>query len=137
MIKALKLNTTSDIFGSAASTLCLVHCLATPFLFAAHAGHAHGHHHSHPLWWGVLDLLFIAVSLVAVYWSAKHTSKNWMCYALWLSWAGLTFVILNEKLGWVHLAEAAIYFPAIALIGLHLYNRKYCKCSNEDCCAID
>ena len=135
MIKTFYLNRKSDILGSVASSLCLAHCLATPFLFVAHSGHVHGHH-THPFWWGILDMLFIGISLDAVYWSAKNTSKKWMRYALWFSWAFLSFVIINEKLGIFHLAEEIIYFPSIALVVLHLYNRKYCQCSNEDCCEI-
>ena len=134
MIKAINLNRRSDLIGSAASTLCLIHCLATPFLFAAHAGHVHGHH-EHPLWWGTLDILFIGISLGAVYWSAKNTSKEWMRYALWFSWVFLAFVIINEKLAMVHLAEEVIYVPLVALVVLHLYNRRYCQCADETCCA--
>ena len=134
MIKTIDFNAKSDIVGSAASTLCLAHCLATPLLFAAHTGHVHGHS-SHPVWWGILDLLFIGISLMAVYWSTKNTSKRWMRYALWFSWVLLAFVILNEKLGMVHLIEEMIYVPSVALVGFHLYNRKYCQCGNEDCCA--
>lgn len=134
MIKALYIQNRSDLLGSAASALCLVHCLATPFLFVAQAGHLYEHAAS-PLWWGGLDLFFIAISLIAVYWSAKTTSKKWVAYGLWVSWALLTFVILNEKFELMHMAEAVIYFPSLALIGLHLYNRKYCRCDNDGCCA--
>ncbi|MDC8005851.1 MerC domain-containing protein [Aureisphaera galaxeae] len=136
MLKTINFNAKSDILGSTASTLCLAHCLATPFLFAAHAGHVHGHH-EHPFWWGVLDLGFIVLSMVAVYWSAKNTSKNWMRYALWLSWGFLAFVIINEKLAFVHIVEEIIYIPSLVLVALHLYNRKYCNCANESCCASD
>lgn len=124
----------SDLFGSAASSLCLLHCLATPLLFAAHTGHVHGHQSS-PMWWGTIDIIFIVISLFAVHWSAKNSSKQWMRAALWVSWALLAFVILNEKFELIHLAEAAIYFPSLALVGLHLYNRRYCKCADEECCA--
>ncbi|MEL6811349.1 MAG: MerC domain-containing protein [Bacteroidota bacterium] len=134
MIKTIHLVSKSDILGSTASTLCLAHCLATPFLFAAHAGHVHGHH-SHPLWWGLLDILFIGISFMAVYWSAKNTLRSWMRYALWLSWGGLAFVIINEKLGIIALEEAVIYIPSILLAGLHLFNKKYCRCTSEDCCS--
>ncbi|MEM7085266.1 MAG: MerC domain-containing protein [Bacteroidota bacterium] len=134
MIKTISFHRTPDLVGSVFSTMCLAHCLATPFLFAAHAGHVHGHH-SHPFWWGILDLVFIGISCAAVYWSAKNTSKGWMQYALWFSWGFLAFVIINEKLALVHIVEEIIYIPSIALVALHLYNRKYCKCANEDCCA--
>ena len=133
MIKAIQINRNSDILGSTASTLCLLHCLATPLLFAAHTGHVHGHH-SHPFWWGMLDLVFIAISFMAVFWSVRNTSRSWMKYALWLSWVFLAFVIVNEKLGVIHLVEEIIYLPSLALVVLHLYNRKYCKCANEECC---
>ena len=61
-----------NIIGSAASFLCLIHCIATPFLFVAQAELAH-HTHNHPAWWGLLDILFLVVSFFAVLWSAKST----------------------------------------------------------------
>ncbi len=131
---SIEFNQRSDVWGAVASALCLVHCLASPFLFVAHTGHVHGHH-SHPFWWGLLDVLFIIISFLAVFWSVKNTSRNWMKYALWTSWALLTASILNEKLQLVPLAEAFTYIPSIALVALHLYNRKYCKCREEDCCS--
>jgi len=127
----------SDTMGAIASGLCLIHCVATPFLFVAHAGahgHEHGHGHGSPLWWGTIDLLFLAISLLAVWWSSRNSSKQWVKYALYVSWAGLAFLILNEKLGWVHLLEEAIYLPALSLVFLHLYNRRYCQCDDETCC---
>lgn len=134
MFNSIQLRSRSDLYGSAASSLCLIHCLATPLLFAAHGGHVHGHHGS-PVWWGAIDIIFIVISMVAVYWSSKNSSKQWMRVALWISWALLAFVILNEKFELIHLAEAAIYFPSLALVGLHLYNRRYCKCADQECCA--
>lgn len=129
-----KLREGSNIWGSLASTLCLAHCLATPFLFAAHAGHVHGHH-SHPIWWGMIDLVFLGISAAAVFWSARNRGATWMKYALWISWSLLAFVILNEKIEFLHLVEELIYIPSILLVGLHLYNRKYCQCQ-EKCCTI-
>jgi len=136
VIKAINYKFKSDILGSAASSLCLIHCLVTPFLFMAHTSHVQGHH-TYPLWWGVLDIFFIGVSFIAVCWSAKNTSKKWMRYALWFSWGFLAFVIINEKISIVHLAETMIYIPSIALVVLHLYNRKYCQCRDETCCTIN
>ena len=124
------LSSRSDLIGTAASTLCLIHCLATPFLFilpTAFAGHGEGF----PLWWGVLDLVFLVISFFAVWWSGKTTSRAWIRTSLWVCWAALTFIILNEKLEALPLSEAAIYIPSLGLIGLHLYNRKYCQCADE------
>ncbi|WP_299684824.1 MerC domain-containing protein [uncultured Dokdonia sp.] len=133
MFQTLNITPKSDIIGSTASILCLAHCLATPFLFVTHAGHVQGHH-SHPFWWGLLDILFILISLIAVYWSARNTSKNWVRYTLWMGWASLSFVIINEKLEMILLIEEVIYIPSLALIALHVYNRKYCQCANDNCC---
>lgn len=129
----------SDLIGAWASGLCLIHCVATPLIFVAQASavashHDHHHHHDAPLWWAAFDIVFILISLVAVYYSAKNTTKNWIKYALFASWGALTFIILNEKLELVHLAEAWVYGPALGLILVHLYNRKYCNCAEEECC---
>lgn len=134
-MKTITITQKSDIIGSLASGLCLIHCLATPFLFAAHANHIHEHHHhSHPFWWGLLDILFIGISFFAVLWSVRNTSSNWMKFALWISWSLLAFVILNEKLQLVFIPELFIFVPSILLVVFHLYNKKYCQCNNEDCC---
>ncbi len=123
-----------NVWGSFASGLCLIHCVATPFLFVAHTGHVHGHH-THPFWWGLLDIFFITLSFLAVYWSARNTSKYWMKVALWGSWAALAAIILNEKLELIALAETWIYLPSMALVVLHLRNRRYCQCKNDSCCS--
>ena len=133
MNKLLGLELKSDVLGATASFLCLIHCFATPFLFVMHIGQrAHGH--SQPFWWGTLDIIFICVSLFSVYWSARHSSKNWMKYALWGSWILLAFIIINEKFEMLELVEEFIFLPSISLVLLHIYNRKYCKCNEDDCC---
>lgn len=124
----------SDIIGAVSSTLCLIHCVATPFIFIAQANSAH-HHHAAPLWWKSIDFIFIAISFFAVLWSVKNTSKNWIKKAFWITWGILTLVILNEKLELFHLAESAIYIPALSLVGLHIYNRRYCQCEDDECCS--
>ena len=128
-----RLNTKSDLLGASASALCFVHCLATPFLFMAHAAIGAEHEASHPAWWGALALLFLSIAFLAVFWSAQKTAKTWMKYALWICWGLLALVVLNEKLKWFPLFEAAIYFPTLSLIFLHFYNRQYCQCKDETC----
>ncbi len=125
----------SDLLGAIASGLCLVHCLATPFLFVAQAGMATQHGTS-PVWWGLIDITLLLVSFAAVYWAAKKTSWQWMKIALTVSWVFLAMIILNEKFEGFHLAEAWIYVPTVSLVLLHLYNRKYCYCEDEICSTI-
>ncbi len=125
----------SDIIGMFASSLCLLHCTFTPLLFIAHAQLA-SHHEGIPFWWKVLDYAFLAISFIAVYWSVKVTSKAWMKYAFWGTWSLLFVILINEKLHWLHIPEAAIYFPSLGLVFLHIYNRKYCTCKEDECCAV-
>jgi len=122
-----------NTFGALASALCMVHCIATPFLFIAHTC-ATGGCANTPIWWKGLDYLFLVISFFAVYRSAKTTSKSIIKYGLWISWVVLGFVLLNEHIGLIPIPEFAIYIPAIALVALHLYNHKYCQCETNNCC---
>ncbi|MEM8891060.1 MAG: MerC domain-containing protein [Bacteroidota bacterium] len=132
---ALKLNNQSDNWGAIASALCLAHCLLTPFLFIAHAhAHVEDHHEAGPMWWGMIDYLFLVISFFAVNHSAKKTTLKWMPYALYISWALLAGYIVSEKYHLVHLAHEWVFLPALSLVFLHLYNRRYCECEDEDCC---
>ncbi len=129
------LSQSSDYLGAFSSGLCLIHCLATPFIFAAQSCSAAASCCSDaPLTWSMMDFLFIGISFFAVFWTVRTTSKNWMKYALWLAWVASFLIILNEKIAFYQLPTSSIYFSAFMLIGLHLYNKKYCKCSDETCC---
>ncbi len=134
MTNLVQLKYKSDIIGALASTLCFLHCLATPLLFVTQAGLSMGEA-SHPWWWGSFDLLFLAISFFAVYWSAKDTTNRWIAYAFGFLWTLLALIVINEKLEVVHLMEEVIYLPTIGLISLHFYNRRYCHCENDSCCA--
>jgi len=123
----------SDYLGSFASGLCLIHCIATPFLFITQAG-AVTCCDSPPTWWRFMDYFFITLAFFAIFWSTKTTTINWMKPIMWFSWLMLLMVILNEKFELFPLAEAVTYVPAFALIILHFYNNKHCKCSTDKCC---
>ncbi len=123
----------SDYLGIISSTLCLIHCLATPFLFVAQA-HVAIAVDAKPLWWSSLDILFLGFSSYAVYRSSSKTSKKWVGIALWISLVALVFIIVNEKLGWLSIPEVAIYIPAFGLIIFHLYAGLFCQCQDDACC---
>ncbi len=123
----------TDKVGIIASTLCMIHCIATPFLFIAKSCSASCCEAS-PGWWTLLDYLFLIISFFAIYQSSKNTSKTWMKYALWGSWSVLLIVLLNEKFQFFSVSDYAIYFPAMALVILHIYKLKYCRCETENCC---
>lgn len=133
-MNANNMTSKSDLIGIIASALCFLHCLATPLLFVAHAGFTITEE-SHPWWWGTLDILFLAISFFAVYWSTANTAKRWIKYGFWSLWIILTLIIVNEKWEIGHLAEEVIYLPTLGLVFLHFYNRRYCQCEDEHCCA--
>jgi len=123
----------ADSIGAAASFLCLVHCLVTPFIFVASVCTA-SCCDAAPTWWKWVDYFFLVISFFAVYRSASATSKYWMKLTLWISWEALFLLILNEQFKWTTLPSWIIYVPALALIILHLYNWRYCRCKDENCC---
>lgn len=118
-----------DTIGALASSLCLAHCLMTPVLFAVQSYTAI-HSHTVPLWWKNLDFLFITISVIAIYKSTKNSTNAVVKSALWTSWFILFFLILNEKFGWISLAEFFTYITALTLSILHLYNLNYCQCKS-------
>ena len=123
----------TDSIGVIASTLCLTHCIATPFIFIAQ-NCSMVCCDSAPVWWSFIDYFFLVVSFFAVYRSTQTTSSYWIKPFLWLSWSVLFIIKKKKKIAWFPLSEQAIYFPALTLIVLHLYNKKYCQCNNNKCC---
>ena len=117
-------NYKADSIGAIASTLCLLHCISTPLIIIAQVGSL-GCCDSVPNWWKFVDILFIVISFFAIYNSTRTSSNKLMKVSLWLSWVLLFFIIINEKIAWLPLNESLIYFPAITLTILHLYNRKH------------
>lgn len=124
----------SNGIGIIASSVCLVHCIATPFLFIAQTCSA-SCCETAPIWWQWVDYLFLVIAFFAVYHSASTTTNKLISRGLWTSWAILLLVIVNEKFQLIALPEYSIYFPALSLIILHIYNRKYCHCKMDKCCA--
>ncbi|MFP4846190.1 MerC domain-containing protein [Winogradskyella sp. PE311] len=123
----------SDSIGAMASSLCLIHCAATPFIFIAQTCSA-ACCESAPIWWTTIDYIFLAVSFFAVYWSSNQSSKQWIKYGLWFNWILLCLLIFNEKIEFSPVPEGILYLPAIALFVLHLYNQKHCRCNNSQYC---
>ena len=125
--------TKTDQVGIIASALCMIHCLATPFLFIAKSCSATCCEAT-PSWWTSLDYLFLLISFFAIYHSSKNTSSSWAKYALWISWSSLLILLINEKLQFLSVSVYTIYIPAIMLVLFHVYNLKYCQCKSDTCC---
>ncbi len=125
----------SDTVGIAASILCLLHCLVTPLLFMAHAGSTMLQD-SNAIWWKSLDVIFLALSFMAIRRSVKASFIRFVKYGFWICWTLLLIIILNEKFALLPLPEVVIYPVSIALVALHVYNLKHYKCQ-EKCCKTD
>ena len=108
----------SDSIGILASTVCMVHCIATPFLFVVKSCSAVCCA-SAPGWWRWLDVFFLLISFFAIYHASKNTTKKWVAYAMWFSWTILFGVIANENLNIISIHEYIIYIPAFLLVFLH------------------
>lgn len=123
----------SDTIGALASGLCMIHCLATPFFFIASACSA-SCCNTAPLWWQWMDYFFLFISFFSIIQATRSTTNEWISYGLWTSWVALFLLIFNIKFGWVNLAENLKFIPAFTLVGLHLYNMRYCQCDSNECC---
>ena len=123
----------SNNIGVLASSICLVHCLATPFLFLSTVCFE-SCCSSAPTWWKLIDVVFLVIALFAVYHSAKTTTKKLVSLLLWLSWGSLLLIVLNEQLQFFSIVNYAIYLPAFSLIILHLINHRYYQNLTENCC---
>jgi len=125
----------ADFMGALASGLCVLHCLATPLLFIVQAGATCGE--AGPWWWSVIDFLFLAVSAVAVWKSARESNLKWLSSALYVSWAVLALLLVNHRLHLIPLPHMLLYLPALALVGFHIYNLRSCQCVDDGCCVSE
>ena len=122
-----------DNVGIIASSLCMIHCVGTPFLFIAKACSVSCCSEA-PLWWQLIDYFFIIISFVAIFFVTKNTIPNWIRIAFWTSWFILLLSILNHTFPIVEAPKNFIYIPASAIIILHFYNLRFCKCEEDSCC---
>ena len=125
----------SNTIGVLSSLLCMIHCIATPFLFLAAATTcSQSCCSSAPIWYQWFDYFFIFISFFAVFHSTKSTTI-WIKYALWTSWITLVLVILNANIfKFLDLSNNIKFIPSFSLIGFHLYNLFFCKNTDDKCC---
>ncbi|RPG57889.1 MAG: MerC domain-containing protein [Flavobacteriales bacterium TMED191] len=123
-----------DTIGSLASTLCLVHCLATPFIFITQACTISCCADT-PIWWQSIDYIFIVISFFAILGATKTSTNKIISRLLWITWFIFFALILNKSLGLVYLDKNFGYSAGIILACLHIYNLRYCQCKSDNCCA--
>lgn len=119
---ATNLTYKADIIGASASLLCMIHCLATPFIFFIKSSASLCCSET-PVWWQSLDYLFLTVGFFAVvHITRNNRTKKWLKSMLIISWIGLLLVTLNTTFFIFHISNELAYAPAILLVSLHLYN---------------
>ncbi len=122
----------SDALGAFFSTLCIVHCTVTPFIFVAQTCTASCCEHA-PGWWQTLDYAFVVISFFAVLTSVKNDTKSWLRKAFWGSWFVFVLILINNNVNIITIPTVVKHIPSGLLIVLHLYNRKYCNCEGDMC----
>ena len=123
-----------DTLGAIASSLCVIHCLATPFLFIAQSCSTVCCDAA-PTWWKSMDYIFLIISFFAVYQTTQTTTKSYMKPILWTCWMILFSIIVNQSISWIAMSDNPKYVAAFLLASFHIYNLKYCQCKNDKCCA--
>ena len=118
-----------DNFGASFSTLCVIHCFMTPFLFITQS-----HMLNVPGWWQGLNYIFLFLSFVAVYKTTQHSSSYLIKILMFISWTFLTFLLISEEFELIHIPEPVTYLTGLTLASLHIYNKKYCQCNDGECC---
>ena len=124
----------SDYIGASASGLCFIHCLATPILFLSQASLVSIGNEMLFLWQS-LNFFLLTISAIAVYYSIKNSSNLSVNTLLFLTWFILLCLIITEVFEIFSVPEFYTYITAISLSSLHIYNLKYCRCKDDDCCA--
>jgi hypothetical protein len=95
----------ADFIGIVSSSLCLVHCIATPLLIAFGAGFI-----TNP----VFKYLFLIISFVSIFKATGNNKNTKIASLLWVSFWGFLFSSLfQEKYEWLHYSG---YFFAVLII---------------------
>ena len=111
----------SDWLGIASASLCVVHCLFTPFLiFLA----------TYFSWWHDVSYLFLLISFFAAYEASKHTDNKKALAIIWSSFVLLSVCVIFED-DYLILHEIS-YLASLGLIIGHIYNLRYCKKCNHE-----
>ena len=114
----------SDWLGAATSGLCAIHCMLTPLFFAAKPVlESTGVEHAHGLW-GMLDFVFLILSLLAVWFSARHTTHSTLKWVLWFAWGVFAVGLLSESFAF---GKWLMYAGSITLVIAHIKNHRHCQ----------
>jgi len=123
MFKQIQEN--SDLVGIFSSSLCLIHCLLLPIIANLLAHSEIGEE-------GFVDYAFLVLAFIAIWYSIKPHTSNFIKKMLWVAFIILSFGILTEDI--FSFSEYLAYFASFSLIFLHYFNFRSCqKCTHAGC----
>ncbi|AMS25702.1 hypothetical protein AEM51_00420 [Bacteroidetes bacterium UKL13-3] len=106
----------ADLIGILSSSICLVHCVATPLLIAFGAGFI-----TNPFF----KYLFLIISFVSIFKATENITSKKISLLLWISFWGFLFsTLFQEEYAWLHYSG---YLFAILIIIGHILNIKHCR----------
>jgi hypothetical protein len=112
----------SDFVGIFSSSVCIVHCVATPLLITIGANF---------LTYSWLKYVFIIIAFLAIYKATIESSFFKITLLLWASFWVLLFSLFFEKVYPVFKYSGSI--SSLVIIAGHVLNIRYCKkCSEND-----
>lgn len=114
-----------DLLGVVASSLCLIHCVLTPFLFLSSVLiviSPDGNEGEIPLIWNAVEIVFLILSFWSVRQATRQNSHPWIGFGLYMSWLILATTVLFEWIDVHFLGDSLKYVAVVVLIILHLYN---------------
>lgn len=103
----------ADYLGMSSAFLCIIHCLAAPFLLVLFSS-------TH--WFELATYLFLALSIYAAYNSTKYQTHKGVKSLIWGGLALLTMAVILEHE--VEIMHEVSYFAGALLIGGHVLNIK-------------
>lgn len=112
-----------DLIGILASSLCLIHCVITPFLFLSNfliVSQTSGGKQEVLLLWKVLEFGFLILSIWAIYRVTRQKKSVWISFAMYTAWIFLALSVLLELSDVHFFEEQPKYIAAAVLIILHL-----------------
>ena len=128
----MKLELQYDKIGIISSTLCMIHCIGTPFLFIAKSCSPTCCSDA-PTWWLMIDYLFLLISFFAIFHTTNSSTSLWLRIFFWTTWTILLFSIVDHSFNYHIFPKNFSYFPGLTIVALHFYNLKINKCENNNC----
>ena len=128
----MRLQLQYDKIGIISSSLCMIHCIGTPFIFIAKACSVKCCSEA-PIWWLMIDYLFLIISFIAIYYTTKKPTKPWLNISFWIAWVILLLATLEHSFSLSIIPKYFIYIPATIVVALHFYNLRLNRCEDENC----